>query len=145
MKSWFVWLTGLLLVAGCSSDGDDKDNTPTGHYIASTGTITLSVEVADGQCWRVTAFDGGSVFNQSGGADITTIGQYPNYTYQGDGFTLICTFRDANQFDATATGKLQRHFSSGDGYTDISGRYQFARFAGVLDANGDGIIDTYNK
>ena len=142
MKRYLFWLIGLLLLAGCSSDGDDKESTPTGHYTASTGTVTLSVEVANGKCWRVTAFDAGSLVSQL--TEISTTGQYPNYTYQGDGLTLTCAFVDANRFDATATGRLQRRFS-GDGYVDISGRYQFARYDGVLDANGDGILDTYNK
>ncbi len=139
MRKWFVWLTGLLLVAGCSSDSDDKETLPTGHFIASNDAVVLSVELVDGICSRLTAFDDGTVFSQTNSPTITTTGQYPNYTYSGDGFTMACAFPDANRFTATVTGKLPRLYS-GD-YVEVSGTFQFSRYDGVLDANGDGVID----
>lgn len=139
MSKWFIWLVGLLFVAGCSSDSDDKETLPTGHFVASNDALVLSIELADGKCSRLTVFDGGKVFSQTNSPELTTTGQYPNYTYSGDGFTMACAFSDANRFTAMVAGKLPRLYS-GD-YVEVSGTFQFSRYDGVLDANGDGVID----
>ena len=149
MKKYLIGLLYVLFAAGCSSDGDDKENAPTGNYVASTGALVVSAELSDGECWRVTAFSGGAVFCQLRGMDIATTGDYPNYTYSGNGFTMVCSFATPDKFTANVSGVLPKNAGnnpgvSSDGVT-LMGPMQFSRYDGVLDANGDGVIDSYNK
>ena len=143
MKKWSALLVWLLLFAACSSDSNDNETLPTGNYVASNGRLVLSAELTNGKCQRLTAFYGNAVFYQSTG--IQTTGEYPNYTYWADTFSLTCNFVDCGKFGANVSGTIPKNISgntgvSSDGAT-ITGLWQFDRYTGILDANGDGIID----
>jgi hypothetical protein len=144
MKKWFALLVWLLLFAACSSDSNDNETLPTGNYVASNGGLVLSAELTNGKCQRLTAFYGNAVFYQSTG--IQTTGEYPNYTYWADTFSLTCNFVDCGKFRANVSGTIPKNISgnpgvSSDGAT-ITGLWQFDRYTGVLDANGDGVLDS---
>lgn len=143
MKKWFALLVWLLLFTACSSDSNDNETLPTGNYVASNGALVLSAELANGKCQRLTAFYGNAVFYQS--TIIQTTGDYPKYTYWADTFSLTCNFVDYGKFRANVSGTIPKNISgnpgvSSDGAT-ITGLWQFDRYTGILDANGDGIID----
>jgi len=143
MKKWSALLVWLLLFAACSSDSNDNETLPTGNYVASNGRLVLSAELTNDKCQRLTAFYGNAVFYQSTG--IQTTGEYPNYTYWADTFSLTCNFVDCGKFRANVSGTILKNISgntgvSSDGAT-ITGLWQFDRYTGILDANGDGIID----
>lgn len=139
LKFWLLSFLSAFLMVGCSSAHDDAETLPNGHYIARSSSLLLSMELENGKCWRLTAFENGKVFSQV--VTIQTTGQYPNYTYTGDNYTMTCSFTDTSKFTATVTGKLPNNVLGGNGYTEVSGSYQFNKYDGVLDANGDGIID----
>ena len=144
MKKWFALLVWLLLFASCSSDSNDNETLSTGNYVASNGGLVLSAELTNGKCQRLTAFYGNAVFYQSTG--IQTTGEYPNYTYWADTFSLICNFVDCGKFRANVSGTIPKNISgnpgvSSDGAT-ITGLWQFDRYTGILDANGDGVLDS---
>lgn len=137
MKRYLYFILMVLLACGCSSDGDDNETLPTGQYVARSGSVVLSTELANGNFLRLTAFKDNSVVSQC--SNVATTGQYPNLTYSGSGFTLSCKFANTGQFSATLSGNLPTLYT--DKPIDLSGTYQFSRYDGVLDANGDGILD----
>ncbi len=139
LKFCLFSLLSVFLMPGCSSTHDDAETLPNGHYVARSGSLVLSLELDNGKCWHVTAFENNGVFSQV--VMIQTTGQYPNYTYSGDNYSMVCSFANTSAFTATMTGKLPNNVLGGDGYTEVSGSYQFNKYDGVLDANGDGIID----
>ena len=132
----------LLMVAfafiACSSDSDSKESNPDGQFVAHNGTILLMVEFDNGKCWRLTGFKDGRVFGQC--SVFSTTGQYPDYTYSGDGFSLVCHYTDANSFSASVSGRMPVLYTGG--YTDVSGTFNFTRTDTPLDVNGDGILDS---
>lgn len=137
MKAYLFLVLSVLFALGCSSAHDDNETLPNGHYVARSGSLVISAEVSNGQCQRLTVFKDGSVFSQV--ANIKTTGQYPNYTYSGDDYTIACMFNGTASFSANVSGKLPILYAGG--YFDVSGTYQFSIYDGVLDKNGDGILD----
>lgn len=135
----FLLLIGLLFLIGCSSGHDDTDNAPTGSYVGQNDDILVSMELTGGNCRRITAFNDRIVFCQY--EKIATSGQYPDLSFSGDDFIISCKFANGSVFSANASGKLPNNVLGGKGYTDISGTYNFKKYDGVLDANGDGILD----
>lgn len=133
----------LLMVAfafiACSSDSDSKESNPDGQFVAHNGAILLMAEFDNGKCWRLTGFKDGRVFGQC--SVFSTTGQYPNYTCAGDGFSMMCKFVNSDNFDATISGQMPGLY--GSDRSEVAGTYSFSRFSGVLDANGDGVIDAY--
>ena len=60
--------------------------------------------------------------------------------------SLTCNFVDYGKFRANVSGTIPKNISgnpgvSSDGAT-ITGLWQFDRYTGVLDANGDGVLDS---
>lgn len=137
MKTYLFLILSVFFALGCSSAHDDKETLPNGHYVARSSALVLSAELTNGQCQRLTAFKDGNVFSQVVG--VKTTGQYPNYTYSGDDYTITCTFNGTASFSAKVSGKLPILYAGG--YSDVSGTYQFSIYDGALDKNGDGVLD----
>lgn len=138
MKYFLLSLLSAFLLVGCSTDGNDTESPTAGVYIGRSGSVVLSAEIEYNRCTRVTAYIDNQVCSQV--AQITTTGQYPDYTYSGDGFNLVCHYTDANSFAASVSGQMPKLYTGG--YVDVSGTFNFARNTKPLDANGDGILDS---
>lgn len=139
MKHIVISLVWLLFVAGCSTDHGDAENAATGSYVAKNGALLINAELSSGKCWRITAFNGGYVFSQY--VNVVTSGQYPDLVFSGNDFIFSCSFSDAGRFSANVSGKLPNNVAGGTGFTEISGTYIFNKYNGILDENGDGILD----
>lgn len=137
MKKYVIWLVGLLFAAGCSTNSDNIESATDGNYIARSGPFVFLAHIINNKCTRVTAFKDNAVFSQTDG--ITTTGVYPNLTFSGDGFNMVCQFRDADNFTASVAGQMSVLYVGG--YIEVSGTYNFARTNEILGVNGDGIID----
>jgi len=138
MKQVLILILSAFFFAGCTTDGNDTEKPTAGYYVGRSGSFVLSVEIEFNRCTRVTAYKDNQVFSQV--AQISTTGQYPDYTYSGDGFNLVCHYTDANSFAASVSGQMPKLYTGG--YVDVSGTFNFARNTKPLDANGDGILDS---
>jgi uncharacterized protein YcfL len=138
MKQVLILILSAFLLVGCSTDGNDTESPTAGVYIGRSGSVVLSAEIEFNRCTRVTAYKDNQVCSQV--AQITTTGQYPDYTYSGDGFNLVCHYTDANSFSAFVSGQMPTLYTGG--YTDVSGTFNFTRKDTPLDVNGDGILDS---
>ena len=138
MKYFLLSLLSVFLLVGCSTDGNDTERPTAGVYIGRSGSVVLSAEIEFNRCTRVTGYKDNQIFSQV--AQISTTGQYPDYTYSGDGFSLVCHYTDANSFSASVSGRMPVLYTGG--YTDVSGTFNFTRTDTPLDANGDGILDS---
>ena len=138
MKQVLILILSAFFFAGCTTDGNDTEKPTAGYYVGRSGSFVLSVEISNKRCTRVTGYEDNQVFSQV--AQISTTGQYPDYTYSGDGFNLVCHYTDANNFSASVSGQMPKLYTGG--YVDVSGTFNFARNTKPLDANGDGILDS---
>ena len=138
MKQVLILILSAFFFAGCTTDGNDTEKPTAGYYVGRNGSFVLSVEISNSRCTRVTGYEDNQVFSQV--AQISTTGQYPDYTYSGDGFNLVCHYTDANNFSASVSGQMPKLYTGG--YVDVSGTFNFARNTKPLDANGDGILDS---
>lgn len=138
MKQVLILILSAFFFAGCTTDGNNTEKPTAGYYVGRNGSFVLSVEISNNRCTRVTGYEDNQVFSQV--AQISTTGQYPDYTYSGDGFNLICHYTDANNFSASVSGQMPILYTGG--YVDVSGTFNFARNTKPLDANGDGILDS---
>jgi len=131
-------LLSVFLFVGCSTESSDTETLTSGNYVARSGSFVLLVELSHNKCTRVTGYKNNVVFSQV--ATIVTTGQYPDYTYSGDGFNLICHFTDTNNFSASISGQMPILYNGG--YLDVSGTYKFTHTNDILDKNGDGVLDS---
>lgn len=138
MKQVLILILSAFFFAGCTTDGNDTEKPTAGYYVGRSGSVVLSAEIEFNRCTRVTAYKDNQVCSQV--VQITTTGQYPGYTYSGDGFNLVCHYTDANSFAASVSGQMPKLYTGG--YVDVSGTFNFARNTKPLDANGDGILDS---
>lgn len=138
MKQVLILILSAFFFARCTTDGNDTEKPTAGYYVGRSGSFVLSVEIEFNRCTRVTAYKDNQVFSLV--AQISTTGQYPDYTYSGDGFNLVCHYTDANGFAASVSGQMPKLYTGG--YVDVSGTFNFARNTKPLDANGDGILDS---
>ena len=138
MKQVLILILSAFFFAGCTTDGNDTEKPTAVYYVGRSGSFVLSVEISNKRCTRVTGYEDNQVFSQV--AQISTTGQYPDYTYSGDGFNLVCHYTDANNFSASVSGQMPKLYTGG--YVDVSGTFNFARNTKPLDANGDGILDS---
>ena len=138
MKQVLILILSVFFFAGCTTDGNDTEKPTADYYVGRSGSFVLSVEISNNRCTRVTGYKDNQVFSQV--AQISTTGQYPDYTYSGDGFSLVCHYTDANSFSASVSGRMPVLYTGG--YTDVSGTFNFTRTDTPLDVNGDGILDS---
>ena len=138
MKQVLILILSAFFFARCATDGNDTEKPTAGYYASRSGSFVLSVEISNNRCTRVTGYKDNQVFSQV--AQISTTGQYPDYTYSGDGFSLVCHYTDANSFSASVSGRMPVLYTSN--YTDVSGTFNFTHTDTPLDVNGDGVLDS---
>ena len=140
-------LFAILAVFAFTSCADDESElTPTdGQYVAYTGDLVIGMKLKDGRCTYFVPFTNGNAVGSW--FNLTTSGEYPNYTYRIDDFTVQAHFDSRDSFTATLDGSLKSEISNG---LNTEGRYFATEATGVkfrldntaLDANGDGILDS---
>lgn len=132
----------MVVCFGIVSCSKDNDNTmpADGQYIADALDLVVSMDLNNGKCTRFTVYICGEYFNQW--FDVSTTGSYPKYIYRVDNMDIQTIFNSADNFNATLSGELTS--ADGNGFTaidsDLSILFQIDNT--VLDADGDGILDS---
>jgi hypothetical protein len=134
-KILFIMLA--LVLAACSSDDDHPIN---GKYIARKGNLVICMYFDNGRCDYIAPFVDGQV--TTSWRQIHTTGVYPDYTYRTEDFTMTASFTDSDNFTATLVGTLKFYVSLDEDIEVNESGLQFKTDNTVLDANGDGILDS---
>ena len=130
-KLLFVMLAAFVFVS-CSKD--ESDLVPNdGQYIARSGDMVVCMQLK------------GRIFHSW--TNVTTSGSYPAYTYSIKDFTVQARYSSLDAFTATLSGVL--HTEESDAlntgqslYIGVPASMQFNLDNSVLDANGDGVLDS---
>lgn len=133
-----LFLALALVLVSCSS-GDD-DHSVNGRYIARKGNLVISMHFDNGRCDYIAPFVDGQV--TSSWRQIQITGVYPDYTYKTEDFTMAVSFIDRDNFTATLVGTLKFYVSLDEDIEVNESGLQFKADNTVLDANGDGILDS---
>lgn len=135
MKKQAVILAAVAALVGCSGadlplEGENISPKP-GQYVATSGSFTAALVVGD--VVGLTIWDDGSYIYQDlrGRAEK---GGWPTYVYEFDKLILDCTYTSLTAFTANVE-------ANGTPIQLPSG-LRFSYDSRVLDANGDGILDS---
>lgn len=146
-KSIFILLTILFCLAGCSDSSNDIENTPdiTGRqYVFKNDTLIACVTFDNNSHATLQVFNHRSIcFSDL--RNCTYSGSYPTVEFDSYEmgyyqFSMTCQFAGESSFSAIVKDNnlttiwTYRPFKMPD-------RMTFNEFNGVLDLNGDGIID----
>ncbi len=140
MKKILLYVAICFGFASCDSNDNNGTLPVDGQYVAQTGDMLFSMQLYKGKCLCFTMFDSGYYFAQS--FSVSTSGDYPEYEYTAKGLTIRVKFTDVDIFNA----KLSGGASSVDGtHWVIAGSFTvtFRLDDRVLDANGDGVLDSW--
>lgn len=141
MKKILLLFTALLALVSCSNDEAESDaKVKDGQYISQNGTTVVSVELKGDKCYAITVFSDNKVCFQTIG-NVTTSGEYPNYTYSYNDWALKSTF-SKNAFSATTSGSLTANCNNASGIIALPQSMSFTYDTTILDKNGDGILDS---
>ena len=135
----------LVVFAFASCADDESELTPTdGQYVAYTGDLVIGMKLKDGRCTYFVPFTNGNAVGSW--FNLTTSGEYPNYTYRIDDFTVQAHFDSRDSFTATLDGVLSvsvnPHLHSSTELIVTAVGVQFRLDNTILDANKDGVLDS---
>lgn len=135
----------MLSVVGCSgSDSDEKTDVKGRQYIFRNDTLVVSVYFDYGTSAGMQVFNRGSVCF-SNLKQCTFSGQYPTIELECHDsgyyhFSMTCTFTSTSSFDAVVKENDLRSIWQYKPFK-VPERMHFNLYNGVLDLNGDGVID----
>ncbi len=144
MKKILFAILSVFAFTSCSSD--ESETLPTdGQYVAYSDNVVYIMQLQGGNCTYFAPFVNGSVL--SSWLNVSTSGEYPNYTYRIDDFTVQAHFDGLDSFTATLAGALKSEIGNG---LNVESHYFATEATGVkfrldntvLDANGDGVLDS---
>ena len=135
MKKLFIAALASLLLCSCTDSHDpltgDQIKPKAGQYIYEKDNVTAAVTI--NETVGVTVFkDGRYVFQELNGH---ATGSYPGVQYDFGDLVLVCTFSSSEAFTAIATTVADR--------VPLTGACAFHYNNKVLDANGDGVLDSW--
>lgn len=135
MKKLFIAALASLLLCSCTDSQDpltgDQIKPKAGQYIYEKDNVTAAVTISE--TVGVTVFkDGRYVFQELNGH---ATGSYPGVQYDFGDLVLVCTFSSSEAFTAIATTVEDR--------VPLTGACAFHYNNKVLDANGDGVLDSW--
>lgn len=135
MKKLFIAALASLLLCSCTDSQDpltgDQIKPKAGQYIYEKDNVTAAVTISE--TVGVTVFkDGCYVFQELNGH---ATGSYPGVQYDFGDLVLVCTFSSSEAFTAIATTVADR--------VPLTGACAFHYNNKVLDANGDGVLDSW--
>lgn len=135
MKKLFIAALASLLLCSCTDSQDpltgDQIKPKAGQYIYEKHNVTAAVTI--NETVGVTVFkDGRYVFQELNGH---ATGSYPGVQYDFGDLVLVCTFCSSEAFTAIATTVADR--------VPLTGACAFHYNNKVLDANGDGVLDSW--
>ena len=156
-KTVSALLTAILFIS-CSNYFEYKIPSD-GQYIGrieheekySEHNKTFCVIIENGLCTDFVIYDGTDRFNYYKPVKIRTRGDYPQYTYRINGFTIKAHFADSENFVADLSGELHTHIADtnaptldGEVYGAIALEANDIHFKldnTALDADNNGTLD----
>lgn len=143
MKKILFVILAVFAFASCSSD-ESELKPADGQYIAYSGDLVICLLLQNGSCTYFAPFINGSVL--SSWLNVNTSGEYPTYVYRIDDFMVQAYFDSRDSFTATLDGVLStsigNYLQNGTALVLDNVDMQFQLDNTVLDANGDGILDS---
>lgn len=147
MKKVLFTITLLCLAfLGCTSD---KEESPFGQYLFQNDTLTVAVSLETDGVAYMHIFTNNSIEFQDLSSVSRYTGEYPNYTMTiaGDNkptLILSCAFTSYDAFTATV---IESHLDDvfwlyRERHIYLPQTMLFKRDKRVLDANGDGVLDS---
>lgn len=138
MKRIVTLLAALAFLAACDKDDSGQLTgaiTPkAGQYVYTDKTITAAVDLDGSSTVGITIFENGRyVYQCLNGLVSVSAGTAQQYDF--DGLVLICGFTTATDFTATVDNNVTG--------VALPGSMRFGYSTAVLDANGDGVLDSW--
>lgn len=138
MKKAVIMLAALLSLSACSKDNDTPDTADNalriGQYVYADKTITAAVYWDGSDTAGLTIFENGRYVYQCKAGHVTNAGSVFEIVY-GNDIVFICSVNNNASFgayvDNNATG------------VQIPKNMPFRLDASILDANGDGVLDSW--
>jgi len=140
MKSIGIMLAALLSLSACSKDNGELseavgDTQPKqGQYVYSDKTITAAIYLDGSSSVSITVFENGRYVYQSKAGHVS-IASWPVYQYDFSGLCLICSYASSTDFTVSVDNNV-----TGAG---MPARMRFTYNTTTLDANGDGVLDSW--
>ncbi len=136
-------LVTILSMVGCSGSDSDEDITDR-QYVFQNDTLVVSIYFGSGTSAGMQVFDRGSVCF-SNLRQCTFSGQYPTVELECHDsgyyhFSMTCTFTSTSSFDAVVKENDLLTIWQYKPFK-VPERMHFKLYNGVLDLNGDGVID----
>ena len=138
MKKAVIMLAALLSLSACSKDSDTPDTADnalrTGQYVYSDKTITAAVDWDGSSTAGITLYENGRYVYQCKAGYVRHNSGAVFEILCGNDMVLICSVSNNVSFSAHVDNNVTR--------VQLPKTMPFRLDASVLDANGDGVLDS---
>lgn len=139
MKKAVIMLAALLGLSACSKDSDTPDTADnalrTGQYVYSDKTITAAVDWDGSSTAGITLYENGRYVYQCKAGYVRHNSGAVFEILCGNDMVLICSVSNNVSFSAHVDNNVTR--------VQLPKTMPFRLDASVLDANGDGVLDSW--
>lgn len=139
MKKAVIMLAALLSLSACSKDSDTPDTADNalraGQYVYADKTITASVDWDGSSTTGITIYENGRYAYQCKAGYVRHNSGAVFEILYGNDMVLICSVSNNVSFSAYVDNNVTR--------VQLPKTMPFRLDASVLDANGDGVLDSW--
>lgn len=139
MKKAVIMLAGLLSLSACSKDSDTPDTADNvlraGQYVYADKTITSAVDWDGSSTTGITIYENGRYAYQCKAGYVRHNSGAVFEILCGNDMVLICSVSNNVSFSAHVDNNVTR--------VQLPKTMPFRLDASVLDANGDGVLDSW--
>ena len=139
MKKAVIMLAGLLSLSACSKDSDTPDTADNvlraGQYVYADKTITAAVDWDGSSTTGITIYENGRYAYQCKAGYVRHNSGAVFEILCGNDMVLICSVSNNVSFSAHVDNNVTR--------VQLPKTMPFRLDASVLDANGDGVLDSW--
>ncbi len=139
MKKAVIMLTALLSLSACSKDSDTPDTADNalraGQYVYADKTITAAVDWDGSSTAGITIYENGRYAYQCKAGYVSHNSGAVFEILCGNDMVLICSVSNNVSFSAHVDNNVTR--------VQLPKTMPFRLDASVLDANGDGVLDSW--
>lgn len=139
MKKAVIMLAALLSLSACSKDSDTPDTADNalraGQYVYADKTITAAVDWDGSSTAGITIYENGRYAYQCKAGYVSHNSGAVFEILCGNDMVLICSVSNSVSFSAHVDNNVTR--------VQLPKTMPFRSDASVLDANGDGVLDSW--
>lgn len=139
MKKAVIMLAALLSLSACSKDSDTPDTADNalraGQYVYADKTITAAVDWGGSSTAGITIYENGRYAYQCKAGYVSHNSGAVFEILYGNDMVLICSVSNNVSFSAYVDNNVTR--------VQLPKTMPFRLDASVLDANGDGVLDSW--